>query len=55
MRFYGWKNTKTNCLLGATKGGEWVRVWAIRWLFLKLFGYYTATARGTGKPQHEPE
>ena len=41
MRFYGYKNTKTNRLLGNVTDGEWVRVSWIRYGLLFLFGYMT--------------
>lgn len=39
MKFYGYKNTKINRLLGDTTHGEWVKVSLIRYVFLVLFGY----------------
>ena len=50
MKFYGWKNTKTNRLLGTTSGGEWARVSFTRYLLLTLFGFITAT-----DPSRDPE
>lgn len=41
MKFYGYKNTKTNRLLGDTLHGEWVRVSFVRFVFLFLFRYMT--------------
>jgi hypothetical protein len=39
MKYYGYKNTKVNRLLGDTTHGEWVRVSFIRYIFLYLFGW----------------
>ena len=39
MKFYGYKNTKINRLLGNTTDGEWVEVSPFRYIFLLLFGY----------------
>ena len=41
MKFYRYKNTKVNRLLGNTVNGEWVRVSFIRYIFLRLFGWIT--------------
>jgi len=41
MKFYGYKNTKINRLLGDTENGEWVEVSLVRFLFLFIFRYIT--------------
>lgn len=41
MKYYGYKNTKINRLLGDTMNGEWVRVSFMRYIFLWMFRYMT--------------
>ena len=40
-KYFGYKNTKTNRLLGCDTGGEWVQVSYLRYILLKVFGYIT--------------
>jgi hypothetical protein len=51
MKLYGYKNTKTNRLLGDTTHGEWVRVSFIRYALLRMFGYMTKVEYDDNTPE----
>ncbi|KKM69421.1 hypothetical protein LCGC14_1450970 [marine sediment metagenome] len=38
MKYFGYQNTTTNCLLGINEGGAWIQVSYLKYLFLKLSG-----------------
>ena len=38
-KYFGWKNSKVNCLMSDSDGGNWIQISIFKYWYLKICGF----------------